>query len=213
MELVAQGAEARIYLHELFGRPCLVKERFSKSYRHPVVNEKLTTSRTQHEVKALLRCRELGIPTPAVYLVDLSRNMIFMEYFATAITVKEQIITVGDELAPHVALMNSIGSLIATLHSNNLIHGDLTTSNFLLEPSTNVVYVIDFGLCATSTLIEDKAVDLYVLERAFKSTHPNADELFAQIMTAYSASVRQSDAIIRKLGEVRERGRKRSMLG
>ncbi len=32
--------------------------------------------------------------------------------------------------------------------------------------------LIDFGLSYHSTLVEDKAVDLYVLERAFVSTHP-----------------------------------------
>ena len=30
---------------------------------------------------------------------------------------------------------------------------------------------IDFGLSTVSTLIEDRAVDLYVLERAFTSAH------------------------------------------
>ena len=31
--------------------------------------------------------------------------------------------------------------------------------------------LIDFGLSYTSTLAEDRAVDLYVLERAFGSAH------------------------------------------
>lgn len=37
--------------------------------------------------------------------------------------------------------------------------------------------MIDFGLSYTSTLLEDKGVDLYVLERAFLSTHPNTEDL------------------------------------
>lgn len=32
--------------------------------------------------------------------------------------------------------------------------------------------MIDFGLSFISTLAEDKAVDLYVLQRAFESSHP-----------------------------------------
>lgn len=36
---------------------------------------------------------------------------------------------------------------------------------------------IDFGLGYTKPLAEDKAVDLYVLERAFVSTHPNSQPL------------------------------------
>lgn len=32
--------------------------------------------------------------------------------------------------------------------------------------------MIDFGLSYNKELMEDKAVDLYVLEKAFLSTHP-----------------------------------------
>lgn len=46
--------------------------------------------------------------------------------------------------------------------------------------------LIDFGLAYTSTLVEDKAVDLYVLERAFSSTHPDAEPLFASVLAAYA---------------------------
>jgi len=45
--------------------------------------------------------------------------------------------------------------------------------------------MIDFGLSFTSTLAEDKAVDLYVLERAFSSTHPGSEGLFEEVMVAY----------------------------
>lgn len=37
--------------------------------------------------------------------------------------------------------------------------------------------VIDFGLSSISTIAEDKAVDLYVLERAFTSTHASCGPL------------------------------------
>ena len=33
---------------------------------------------------------------------------------------------------------------------------------------------------------EDKAVDLYVLERAFTSTHPDSEQLFQRVLDAYS---------------------------
>ena len=36
---------------------------------------------------------------------------------------------------------------------------------------------IDFGLGFQQPLAEDKAVDLYVLERAFLSTHPHSQAL------------------------------------
>jgi TP53 regulating kinase-like protein len=36
--------------------------------------------------------------------------------------------------------------------------------------------MIDFGLSSNSQMVEDRAVDLYVLERAFISTHPNSQD-------------------------------------
>ena len=43
------------------------------------------------------------------------------------------------------------------------------------SPPTVRQILIDFGLSSASNLAEDKAVDLYVLERAFVSTHPNSE--------------------------------------
>jgi hypothetical protein len=38
-------------------------------------------------------------------------------------------------------------------------------------------------------MVEDKAVDLYVLERAFASTHPDSEPLFASVLSAYAAEL------------------------
>ena len=46
--------------------------------------------------------------------------------------------------------------------------------------------LIDFGLSYHSSLVEDKAVDLYVLERAFASTHPDSEPLFAAVLNSYA---------------------------
>lgn len=69
-----------------------------------------------------------------------------------------------------------MGEIIGLMHKSHIVHGDLTTSNFitLLLPSTTEepnVAVIDLGLSGVSEKVEEKAVDLYVLERAFASTH------------------------------------------
>jgi TP53 regulating kinase-like protein len=92
--------------------------------------------------------------------------------------------------------------------------------------------LIDFGLSYTSNLVEDKAVDLYVLERAFSSTHPDSEPLFASVLTAYAKQMGKAWSAIEKrlddgmlliqlpyqltlisLHPVRLRGRKRSMVG
>jgi TP53 regulating kinase-like protein len=50
------------------------------------------------------------------------------------------------------------------------------------------VFMIDFGLSFVSGKIEDKAVDIYVLKRAFISTHPGSEDLFQKILDKYKVS-------------------------
>ncbi len=45
LKLMSQGAEGRLYLSELFGQICVVKERFVKKYRVSALDEKLTKTR------------------------------------------------------------------------------------------------------------------------------------------------------------------------
>lgn len=46
--------------------------------------------------------------------------------------------------------------------------------------------LIDFGLASQATLPENYAVDLYVLERAFASTHPASEGMYAGVLEAYA---------------------------
>ena len=75
------------------------------------------------------------------------------------------------------------------------------------------IVLIDFGLAAQSIQDEDKAVDLYVLERAFGSTHPEAEAEFREVLRAYGESYRSAKVVLKRLEDVRLRGRKKSMIG
>ena len=100
----------------------------------------------------------------------------------------------------------------------SIVHGDLTTSNLMLVPTAvdpvlGSLVVIDFGLALVSLMNEDRAVDLYVLERAFLSTHPNSEKVFAGVLEAYQATFKDASKVLSKLNIVRQRGRKRQMVG
>jgi TP53 regulating kinase-like protein len=144
-----------------------------------------------------------------------------MQYFDRSITVREHIAHVQathKECIPLLKpLAEKIGSILGTMHSKNIIHGDLTTSNMLLDgdPADLKVILIDFGLGYTESVAEDKGVDLYVLERALLSSHPNTEELFEVILESYRKAYggKGSVEVISKLDEVRLRGRKRTMVG
>ena len=73
--------------------------------------------------------------------------------------------------------------------------------------------MIDFGLSSVSKAAEDKAVDLYVLERAFLSTHPNTEEFFEKIIDFYGKTSPTSKPVLTRLEAVRARGRKKLCFG
>lgn len=93
-----------------------------------------------------------------------------------------------------------------------MVHGDPTTSNVML--SEEGLVLLDLGLGGCEAGLEEKAVDLYVLERAIGSTHPNLAPLLPNVLAAYTQSLSKGGkAEMARLEEVRARGRKRSMVG
>ncbi|KAH9515751.1 TP53 regulating kinase [Bulinus truncatus] len=220
MKLIKQGAEAKLYMFDFYGRPCIVKERFQKKYRHPSLDTTLTNQRIKSEVRASLRCRMAGILTPTIFMVNFQDNSIYMEEIQDAITVKSYITdaSLKGDCSSLLPLAEIIGQTLSKMHANNIIHGDLTTSNMLLQgnPSDLKLVLIDFGLSSFEASAEDKGVDLYVLERAFLSSHPNSQELFNTILISYQSSTENRSTckeVLVKLEEVRMRGRKRTMVG
>ncbi|XP_012527747.1 EKC/KEOPS complex subunit Tp53rk isoform X3 [Monomorium pharaonis] len=228
-ELIAQGAEARLYKGLYLGKMCLMKERFVKNYRHPELDTRLTKDRIKAEARAIIRARSAGIATPALYLVDLERRSIYMEYIENATVLKNFIDenisgkTNVDHLVDFIG--RGLGVLIAKLHSRHVIHGDLTTSNILLknkpaysdssEAETQFI-MIDFGLARMDSTLEDKAVDLYVLERSLLSAHSEVSELFNRIFHHYQRHYQnknQCEQVLAKYKQVQARGRKRLMVG
>ncbi|ODV92223.1 hypothetical protein CANCADRAFT_84102 [Tortispora caseinolytica NRRL Y-17796] len=213
-DVISQGAEAIIYYckeHPYLGSkiPCIVKYRPKKEYRHENLDTRLLKQRTLAEARILHRLFLSGIKAPKIYCIDSVNGIIWMEYIVGK-TLKqwiwdsEEILPLSDILV----VLNQLGSLLNNLHALDIIHGDLTTSNIMINPD-NKIYLIDLGLGSHSSLVEDKAVDLYVLERAIRSTHPvYADTYIDYILQNYSAQ-----QVIKRLKDVRLRGRKRSMIG
>ncbi|KAI0822124.1 hypothetical protein BC628DRAFT_1327873 [Trametes gibbosa] len=220
----------------------LLKHRFHKQYRHPTLDTTLTKSRVAGEARALLKCIRSGVNVPGIRMVDAPEGVLGIEWIdGRSIRfllgggaegeeeVENDSEDVEDEAEPEEdplqeygvaqdAVMALIGTEIAKMHQADIIHGDLTTSNMMLRhpssPKGVQLVLIDFGLAFTSTLVEDKAVDLYVLERAFASTHPQSEPLFAGVLKAYETKMgKEWTAISRRLDDVRLRGRKRSMVG
>ncbi|XP_014512454.1 TP53-regulating kinase [Vigna radiata var. radiata] len=215
LTLLKQGAEARVFESSFVGKRCVVKERFSKKYRHPTLDSKLTLKRLNAEARCVTKARKLGVCTPVLYAVDPALHTLTFEYVEDP-SVKDVFLEFGSRGLGEEGLDNiatQIGHAIGKLHDGGLVHGDLTTSNMLLKSGTNELVLIDFGLSFTSTLPEDKAVDLYVLERAILSMHSSCGNVMDRILTAYRKSSKQWSSTLNKLAQVRQRGRKRTMVG
>lgn len=214
-ELIFQGAESRVYSGQYNSQAAIMKERFEKKYRHPELDRKLTKERIKAEIKAYekisKKCGTLAASMPKILFSD--NRTIVMTRVNDACNVSE-FIHQNETSQPELVkkILAQIGVIIGKIHKCNLVHGDLTTSNFLVKivGDNQEVIPIDFGLASQSTSNEDRAVDLYVLERAFESTHPKVE--FGTILESYEKEM-GTDTAIKRLAVVRSRGRKRLAIG
>mmetsp|Transcript_25409 Transcript_25409/g.52881 ORF Transcript_25409/g.52881 Transcript_25409/m.52881 type:complete len:448 (+) Transcript_25409:228-1571(+) len=286
------------------------KERFSKAYRHPDLDARLTKSRCRSEAKLLGKCAtksEIRVPR----VLKVSPPSLYLEYLAgpsvksyLQLKQREQIkdptndvdndddgkndampnkdnncssnteagsnrdtdipeektIPQKNDIGTNVdgiqisrtGLARQMGQLLGRLHNIGIVHGDLTTSNMMLLERTGVdkskddnngddnndvedsfeLALIDFGLSKSSTSVEEQAVDLYVLERALLSTHPDLPKNFFDLVleqykstTEIEVDANNDDAgngkkrknnnqtTLERLEKVRMRGRKRECFG
>ena len=163
----------------------------------------------------MARCKKHGIRTPAVYHLDQEKRLLYMERITDGVLLKDFIKSLDEskQNEQFATLVELMGIILAQMHDTDLIHGDLTTSNMIYNAERHELTLIDFGLSFVSGLAEDKGVDLYVLERAFLSTHPNSERQFQQLLESYSRQSKKAKTVVQKLDEVRMRGRKRTMVG
>ena len=192
-KLITQGAEAQILLENNI----IKKRRTKKSYRFPILDEKIRKSRTKKESKLLEKASAL-IPIPKIKISSLYEiDMEFIE--------GKKLSEYLDSIPNNIEICKIIGKQIAKLHDNNIIHGDLTTSNMILKD--NLVYFIDFGLGFISSKIEDKAVDLHLIKEALEARHFSiSHDCFNAILEGYKSSLNYSQVLAR-LKKVEQRGR------
>jgi len=162
MKLMKKGAEADIYQLMWQNSKAILKIRKSKNYRNSILDSKICKQRTIKESQMLSQVKSFGIPTPLVYFVNLKNNSIMMQEI-----LGKPIHDLSESKI--IELSKQIGKLVGTLHKNGVMHGDLTTSNFILFQK--IVYVIDFGLAQNTIKSEDHAVDLRLIKEILNSAH------------------------------------------
>ncbi|GMH75904.1 hypothetical protein TL16_g06906 [Triparma laevis f. inornata] len=148
-----QGAESLIYslpfsalYPSLPTSPLLIlKHRFPKKYRHPTIDNRITKHRTKSEVKCIARCRRAGVLCPIIY--GVGPDYIVMENVGTR-TLRSYLQTLPPSSTlspPAITALKLLTQSIIKIHSASVVHGDLTTGNFMFTAESKIV-AIDFGL-------------------------------------------------------------------
>jgi Kae1-associated kinase Bud32 len=199
MELIAQGAEAKLYRDISEGT--IVKDRIAKSYRIKELDDSLRKARTKREASILQKIKLISDFAPQ--LIKQEDTKLTIGYVDGRIL--KQVLDEKPELAFQT------GRIVAELHKKNIIHGDLTTSNMILNKEGNIV-LIDFGLSFVSARAEDKAVDIHLFRQALDSKHVAvAEKAFQNFLKgykeAYSEDHSDPETVLERFKIVEARGR------
>jgi len=201
MEVLKRGAEAIIFLDR--EKNLIIKERIKKSYRIDFIDKKIRAERTRREAKIISDARRVGVNVPRIFEVDEDNCKIYMENIE-GILLKEFLNEIEEEKIKEI--MKIVGKQVGRLHSNDIIHGDLTTSNMIVK--NNEVYFIDFGLAMYSKRIEDKAVDLRLFLEALKSVHFKIlDICWQSFLEGYKEEFKEFEKVLEQLKKIEKRAR------
>jgi TP53 regulating kinase-like protein len=204
--LIKKGAEASLFLAGWHDKKVVMKKRLPKKYRPSELDEQIRTFRTIHEPQLMHEAKSAGIPTPAIFLVDVKNATIIMEF----IEGKQMKQLLGDaDKSMRQSLCFRIGELIGKLHKQGIVHGDLTTSNMILS-SQGKIFFVDFGLGEKTAELEARGVDLHLMKRALQSTHFRfTEECFNAVIEGYSEVMDAETVknVLAKIGEIEKRGR------
>ncbi len=205
--LIKRGAEADIYLIEWYGKRAISKVRKRKQYMHEMLDREIRRKRTLHEAEMINMAKRAGVTTPLLYFVDPNNAEIVMQYIQGELA--RDLIHQGLDIEWMGWMM---GIYTARLHARDIVHGDLTTSNFIVydRGDNRRLVLIDFGLSFYSSRLEDKAVDIRLIKEVMSSAHADLfDELFNNFVQGYSSVVgnEYTSSVLKKVREIEKRGR------
>ncbi len=188
MEMIFRGAEAVVEIIEWQDSSAISKVRNKRSYRHPDLEKRLVTERLRSESRVIERLLSEGILVPALYEVNIEKSQIIME-FIDGITLEKGLRT--DKF--HEYLVSS-AKILSQIHSSGVVHGDPTTSNFMISDD---IYAIDFGLSTFNDDAESRASDLRVFLESLEAHHSEISgrEIFLEAYSEWESSKEVLEAL------------------
>jgi TP53 regulating kinase-like protein len=204
MRLVYRGAEADVYSGDWSGEKAVYKFRKPLPYRLPELDLVIRSQRTVHEAQILHESKAAGVRSPSLYYVSTSESLIVMEEIEGP-RLKSVLQSAGSE---RDTVSSEFGSAVGRLHSAGMMHGDLTTSNVIVNEAG--VHLIDFGLAIRSVKVEDHAVDLRLIKETLVGAHFEiSSSVMKSFLEGYEEVVgpKRAREVTRKLSEIERRGR------
>jgi N6-L-threonylcarbamoyladenine synthase/protein kinase Bud32 len=158
-----------------------MKQRFPKTYRLPQIDKKIRRQRLRAEARIMTLAWKNQINVPALLGVDIFNQILFIEKIHG-----DLLFSLLDSISfiDLKQIFKNLGFQIALLHENDIIHGDLTVFNVVVERNKNPC-VIDFGLGFISIEVEKKADDLLTFFNTLKAITPKFQELFDDFKRGY----------------------------
>lgn len=203
-KFIYRGAESDLYEINFLGRKAILKWRRPKPYRIPELDFRIRKERTIREVSIMIKLRKHAVNVPGILHVSPEENAFIMEKIEGEI-LREFLLREGYKNYNWIA--EELGRTTAKIHSLNIMHGDLTTSNLILSKNDEI-YIIDFGLSIISERAEEKAVDIELLYRVLESTHTKISKQFFKIFTeTYIKEYNDGNEVLRNFEIIRKMGR------
>lgn len=201
MKLINRGAEADVYSTAWNKKKAILKIRKQKSYRNSLLDQKIRKQRTIRESQIISQVKSFGISTPLIYFMDTSKCSILMQKIDGKIVrdLKDNNI---------VNICGEIGRVVGLMHKNGIMHGDLTTSNFIVDKKK--LFLIDFGLASRTEKPDDHAVDLRLFKEILNSAHAKVmEKSWKNFQKGYSKSVgtKYCKKILNLVAVIESRGR------
>ena len=201
MKMLKKGAEADVYLSSWNGKKTVLKIRKEKKYRNSSLDIRIRKQRTIREAQIISYVKSFGISTPLIHFVDYKKFSIYMQY------VNGKLIRDMDDKSITKTCLE-LGKIIGRLHKNGIMHGDLTTSNFIQTKKN--LFLIDFGLANRTEKPDDHAVDLRLFKEILNSAHASVmEKSWKNFISGYEKSigVKYCKKILQLVSVIESRGR------
>ncbi|MFO8051077.1 MAG: bifunctional N(6)-L-threonylcarbamoyladenine synthase/serine/threonine protein kinase [Thermoplasmatota archaeon] len=202
--IIGRGAEAVILRKDIGGIEAVEKVRLPKGYRIPRLESYLKRYRTRNEARMIRTLRSERVRTPYVLDADPEKGVLRLELLK------------GPRLASRMNLMDdkmrrwsllAMGEIMGDIHARDMVHGDPTTSNFILLDGGTSLGLIDMSLAERTEEEEKKGVDLRLFFEVLHSTHGDSAVLEKSFWEGYASTNPDWKRCRARMEDIDRRGR------